>query len=221
VYAVRMSTSKPRLRRDVVVQAAVAHADTHGTEGLTMRSLAASLGVAPMALYRHVANREDLLDGMVDVVFSEVDLPSPDLGWKPAMRRRALSARAVLVRHRWAIPLLESRTNPGPANLRHHDAVLAVLLDAGFDAATATHAFNLLDSYIYGFVLQETTLPFSNAEELAEVGEAMLEQMPAAEYPNLVQVAGELLASGFDYGAEFEYGLDLILDGLDRAHAAA
>ena len=223
MYAVRMSTAAPRARlnRDVVVHAAVAHADAHGTEGLTMRRLAAALGVAPMALYRHVANRDDLLNGMVDVVFGEIDLPSREGGWKSAMRRRAVSARAVLVRHRWAIPLLESRTNPGPANLRHHDAVLDVLLGAGFDSATATHAFNLLDSYIFGFVLQETNLPFSGPEELAEVGGAMLEHMPADEYPHLVKVATELMASGFDYAEEFEYGLDLLLDAVARVHASS
>jgi AcrR family transcriptional regulator len=214
----RPAAPRTRLNRERVVLAAVTHADAEGTEALTMRSLASVLGVAPMALYRHVASREDLLDGMVDIVFGEIDLPAPDDGWRTAMRRRCLSARAVLARHRWAIPLLESRSNPGPANLRHHDAVLAVLLGAGFTSATATHAFNLLDSYVYGFVLQETTLPFSSSDELAEVGTAMLEQMPVDEYPHLARVAGELLAAGFDYAAEFEHGLDLILDGIAQAH---
>lgn len=203
------------------MQSAVAHADRHGTDGLTMRSLAGVLGVAPMALYRHVSNKDDLTDGMVDVVFAEIDMPSDAADWKQAMRRRAVSARDVLARHRWAIPLLESRTNPGPASLRHHDAVLAVLRGAGFSAITATHAFNLLDSYIYGFVLQETNLPFSGPEELAEVGAAMLEHMPADDYPHLVAVATELIASGFDYAAEFEYGLDLVLDAIERSHATA
>ena len=205
---------KRPLTRARVITAAVAHADANGTDGLTMRSLAGGLGVAPMALYRHVANRDDLLDGMVDVVFGEIELPDPAQAWAVAMRSRAVSARAVLARHRWAIPLLESRSNPGPANLRHHDAVLAVLLGQGFTSATATRAFNLLDSYIYGFVLQETTLPFSDADELAAVGEAMIEQMPVDEYPHLARVAGELLAARFDYGAEFEPGLDLIIDGI-------
>jgi AcrR family transcriptional regulator len=209
------------LNRDRVVVEAVAHADSNGTDGLTMRSLAGVLGVAPMALYRHVANKDDLIDGMVDVVFAEIDLPAATAGWKVAMGRRALSAREVLARHRWAIPLLESRTHPGPASLRHHDAVLAVLRGAGFSSVTATHAFNLLDSYIYGFVLQETNLPFSGPDELAEVGAAMLEHMPADQYPHLVEVATELIAAGFDYAAEFEYGLDLLLDAIERAHSTA
>ena len=210
--------AKTRLNRERVVRAAVAQADADGTETVTMRSLATALDVAPMALYRHVANKEDLIDGMVDVVFSEIELPSAEIAWKDAMRRRAVSAREVLGRHRWAIPLLESRTNPGPANLRHHDAVVGVLLAAGFTSVSATHAFNLLDSFIYGFVLQETTLPFSTPDELAEVGAAMIERMPVDEYPHLVQVATELLSSGFDYAAEFDYGLDLLLDAIERAH---
>ncbi|MBD0324734.1 MAG: TetR/AcrR family transcriptional regulator, partial [Aldersonia sp.] len=181
--------SKTPLNRARVVLAAVAHADAHGTDGLTMRSLAGVLGVAPMALYRHVAHKEDLIDGMVDVVFAEMELPSPAGGWKASMRRRAVSARQVLARHRWSIPLLESRTTPGPANMRHHDAVLAVLLDAGFTGATATRAFNVVDSYIYGFVLQETNLPFGDPDELSAVGALMLEHISAEQYPHLVAVA--------------------------------
>lgn len=183
-----------------------------------MRRLAAALGVAPMAPYRHVTSKDDLLDGMVDVVFAEIDLVAGAAGWKAAMRARAVSVRDVLTRHRWAIPLMESRTTPGPANLAHREAVLTVLLGGGFSAAGATHALNLLDSYIYGFALQEANLPFSDAEELAEVGQAILEHIPADAYPNLVAVAGELMAAGFDYGAEFTYGLDVVLDGIERSH---
>ena len=129
------------------------------------------------------------------------------------LRARSISTRAALRRHPWAITLMESRMAPGPSNLRSHDEMLAVLLDAGFSAAMATHASNLVDSYVLGFALQETSFPFSNAEELAAVGEELLAQVPGDEYPSFVRVGAELLASGFDYADEFEFGLDLILDG--------
>jgi hypothetical protein len=153
-------------------------------------------------------------------VFAEIDVPVT-VDWKTSMRQRSMSARAALRRHGWAVGLMESRMQPGPENLRHHDAVLAVLLRAGFSAAEATHAYNLLDSYIFGFVLQEKGLPFSSAEELAEMGPALIEQIPADVYPNMRAVSAELLANRFDYGAEFEFGLDLILDALERRHLSA
>jgi hypothetical protein len=133
------------------------------------------------------------------------------------MRRRAISAREVLARHPWAIGLLESASRPGPANLRHHDAVLGLLRSAGFSSLMATHAYNLLDSFIYGFALQEQTLPVATPETLASFGEAFIRQLPGDEYPHLAAVGAELMASGFNYGDEFDFGLDLILDGLARA----
>jgi AcrR family transcriptional regulator len=206
-----------RLTRELVVRTALSHADAGGLEALSMRQLAEELEVAPMALYRHVANKGDLIDAMVDVVFSEIGLPSGGTDWKAAMRQRAISLRDVLLRHRWAIGLMESRRRPGPANLRHHDAVLGKLRAAGFDIVLAAHAYSLLDSYIYGFALTKMSLPFDTSEAIGEVAQDMLEPFPVNEYPNLVEILTELVMKpGYDYGDEFEYGLDVILDGLER-----
>ncbi len=155
---------------------------------------------------------------MVDVVFSEIGLPSCDAGWKQAMRQRAMSARTVLARHRWAIGLMESRTSPGPATLRHHDAVLGCLRGAGFSLELTAHAYSLLDSYIYGFALQEASLPFGTADEAAHVAQEIAGRMPAEQYPHLAEIAiWHVLQPGYLYADEFEIGLDLILDGLERA----
>ena len=209
-----------RLSRERVLRAAIAHADTGGLEALTMRQLAVMLEVAPMALYRHVANKDDLIDAMVDVVFSEIGVPAGGGDWKSAMRRRAIGVRDALVRHRWAIGLMESRRRPGPANLRHHDAVIGRLRAAGFSVEMAAHAYSVLDSYIYGFALTKMNLPFDTSEEVAEVAETMLQPFPVNEYPNLVEFMSEhVMKPGYDYGDEFEYGLDLILDGLEAARS--
>jgi AcrR family transcriptional regulator len=213
-----MAAERKRLSRDRVLRAAVAFADEQGIETLTMRKLGQVLGVEAMSLYNHVANKDELLDGMVDIVFGEVGLPAGDVDWKTAMRRRAVSARHVLSRHRWAIGLMESRTSPGPATLRHHDSVIGCLRAAGFSVQMAAHAFSLLDSYIYGFALQEASLPFDTAQQTAELAEMILSRMQPDQYPHLTELAVEhVLQPGYDYGNEFEFGLDLILDGLERA----
>jgi AcrR family transcriptional regulator len=220
--AVPKGQSRRRLSRERVLRAAITHADAGGLEALTMRTLAEELGVAPMALYRHIANKDDLVDAMVDVVFSEIDLPASTAGWKTAMRQRAISAREVLSRHRWAIGLMESRTRPGPANLRHHDAVIGTLRAAGFTIPMAAHAYSLVDSYIYGFALTQMNLPFDTSGEVAEVAQNMLQPFPLSEYPNLVEFITEhAMKPGYDYGDEFVYGLDVILDGLERARKRA
>ena len=207
---------RPRLSRERVLETAMIRADQGGLEALTMRTLADELGVAPMALYRHVANKDDLIDAMIDVVFGEIGLPSGGADWKTAMRQRAISLRDVLARHRWAIGLMESRRNPGPANLRHHDAVIGKLRAAGFSVVMAAHAYSLLDAYIYGFALTKLNLPFESSADVGEVAQAMLEPFPVNEYPNLVEFLNEhVLKPGYDYGDEFEYGLELILDGLE------
>jgi AcrR family transcriptional regulator len=206
------------LNRQRVLGAAVALADRGGVRSLSMRKLAHELGVEAMSLYHHVANKDDILDGIVDVVFSEIELPSGDADWKAAMRQRAISAREALLRHPWATGLMESRSTPGPATLRHHDAVLGILRTAGFSVELAAHAFSVLDSYIYGFALQEANLPFGTPEETAEVAQAIMAEFPADEYPHLTEMTVEhVLQPGYDYGNEFLFGLDLILDGLDRA----
>jgi AcrR family transcriptional regulator len=215
-------SAEPRLplTRERVLAAAVALADRGGIGSLSMRKLAQELGVEAMSLYHHVANKDDILDGLVDVVFGEIDLPSGDEGWKAAMRRRALSAREALRRHPWATGLMDSRPTPGAANLRHHDAVLGVLRGAGFSLELAAHAYSLLDSYIYGFALQEASLPFHTSEEAAQVAQAIMAEFPASEYPHLTEIAVDhVLQPGYDYGNEYLFGLDLILDGLEQALA--
>lgn len=212
--------AKPRaaLTRERVLRAALRQADEGGLERLTIRNLADVLGAAPMALYRHVANKDDLVDGLVDLVFGEVDLPPSGTNWKTAMRQRAQSLRDVLSRHRWAIGLMESRRNPGPANLRHHDSVIGNLRHAGFSMAMAAHAYSVLDAYIYGFALTKMNLPFETSDDIAEVAHDMLEPFPVNEYPNLVAFLTEhVMKPGYDYGDEFVYGLDLILDGLEKS----
>jgi AcrR family transcriptional regulator len=207
---------RPPLTRDRVLQAAVALADKNGLASLSMRKLAALLGVEAMSLYNHVGSKDDLLDGMIDLVFAEIGLPPADTGWKAAMRQRATSARAVLRRHPWATPLMESRTHPGTATLRHHDAVLATLRRSGFSIPMAAHAYSLLDSYIYGFALEEAALPFG-PQTVAGAVEAFLTQFPAEEYPHLTELAAKhVLQPGYDYGDEFDFGLELILEGLER-----
>ena len=220
-------TSKRAIRREPltrerVLQAAIRLADQGGIESLSMRKLGQELGVEAMALYYHFANKDKVLDGIVDIVFSEIDLPDSGGDWKTAMRRRAISLRDALARHRWAIGMMESRANPGPASLRHHDAMIGSLRAGGFDMAMAAHGYALLDSYVYGFALTKMNLPFDATDEVAEMAQGMLEPFPMDEYPNLVAFITEhAMKPGYDYGDEFEYGLDLILDGLERARAAA
>jgi AcrR family transcriptional regulator len=210
------------LTRQRVLLAAIAQADAVGLEALSMRQLAGILGVAPMALYHHVASKDDLIDSMIDVVFGEIGLPSGGADWKTAMRERGISLRDVLARHRWAIGLMESRRRPGPANLRHHDAVIGRLRAAGFDVSMVAHAYSLLDGYIYGFAMTNLSMPFDSTAEMAAMAEDMFEPFPANEYPNLAEfVAEHVMQPGYDHGGEFTYGLDLILDGLEKALADA
>ena len=204
------------LSRDKVVAVAVALADKGGLESVSMRALARKSRVVPMALYKHVANKEDLLDAMVDVVFGEVDFPT-GADWRTAMRQRAVSMRDALLRHRWAIGLMESRTRPGPANLRHHNLVMLILREADFPFWTAIRAYNAMDSYIYGSLLQQQNLPFETPEEAVEMAaEIIAPPSLAEEYPYLAEVVVELAKRGFDFGEEFESGLNLVLDGIER-----
>jgi AcrR family transcriptional regulator len=214
------TTAQPRvpLSRQRALEVAIALADAGGIGSLTMRKLAQELGVEAMSLYHHVANKDDILDGMVDIVFSEIELPPTSTDWKTAMRRRAQSARTALSRHPWAISLMESRRAPGPANLRHHDAVLGCLRHAGFSIELTAHAYSVLDSYIYGFARTEISLPFDTAEETQELADELMQQFLAGQYPHLVELTTKhVLKPGYDYGNEFEFGLDLILDGLERS----
>ena len=215
----RRSRHRVPLSRERVLLAALKLADQGGIEALSMRKLGQELDVEAMAVYYHFANKDEVLDGIVDLVFAEVDLPPAGLDWRTAMRGRAISLRDALARHRWAIGFMESRKNPGPATLGHHDAVIGSLRAAGFSVEMAAHAYSILDSYIYGFALTKMNLPFDTTD-VGEVAQAMLEPFPLNEYPHLLEMLNEyILKPGYDYGNEFEYGLDVTLDGLERALA--
>jgi AcrR family transcriptional regulator len=206
------------LSRERVLETAVTLADRHGIDWLSMRKLADELGVAAMSLYYYVPNKVELIDGMIDIVFGEIEPPSLELDWKTAMRRRAVSTREALSRHRWAVGHMEGRTTHGPANLRLHDAVLGCLRAAGFSIEMTVHAYSVQDAYIYGFALQETDMASETPDDFAAEAQRQMREYEAvlAEYPHLVEVVGGHVAkSGYDYAAEFLFGLDLILDGLD------
>lgn len=208
------------LTREKVIQAAVKLADAGGFNSLSMRKVAAELGVEAMSLYNHVASKSDLIDGLVEEVFAEVEIAEPgSTDWKIAMRDRANSLRAALRRHPWAVGLMEGRMNPGPHTLRNHDAMMGCLREAGFDFRDAVHAYSIMDAYIYGFALQERGLPFDAPEETADVMKAQQQNAPDMEdYPYLVEVAAELEKAGYDFDVEFGFGLELILDGVVRLH---
>jgi AcrR family transcriptional regulator len=215
----KTATRKP-LSRERVLQAAVALADEAGLEAFSMRALAQELGVVPMALYKHVANKDELLDGMVDSVFAEIELPPADVDWRSAMRRRAVSTREALGRHGWAIGMMESR-RPGPANLRNHNAVMGCLRGAGFPFEMAIHAYSVQDAYIYGFALQERDTGFETPESAGEAAQRRAATIGALEdYPHLAEIVTKLPESGYDNAVEFAWGLDLILDGLERLRHA-
>ncbi|MBW0117869.1 TetR/AcrR family transcriptional regulator [Pseudonocardia abyssalis] len=205
--------SRPALSPERVVDAAVRVADRGGLALVSMRNVGRELGVEAMSLYHHVAGKEALLDALADRVYGEIELPAPDRPWRPAMADRAASARAVLSRHPWALGLVESRSNPLPALLHHHDSVLGCLRRNGFGVALAAHAFSVLDAYVYGFVLTEVNLPFEPGEGTEEFVAAL--ELPADTYPHLTElVAEKMRGRDYAYADEFGYGLELILDGL-------
>ncbi|MFD6100492.1 TetR/AcrR family transcriptional regulator [Nocardiopsis flavescens] len=206
---------RPRLDRDRVVAAATALADEQGAAGVTMRAVAKRLGVEAMSLYNHVANREALLDGMVDAVFREIDLPAPAADWRPAVRDHARSVRAALRRHPWAVGLLDSRGDPGPATLRRHDTLLGVLRSRGFSVPLAVRALSVVDGYVYGFVLQELSLPFPDDAGMREVAGDILDSGPLGAYPHLAEVvAAQSSGHRYDPDEGFAFGLSLILGAL-------
>lgn len=208
---------RSRLSRERVLHGAMAVADAGGIGSLTIRSLARSLDVKPMSVYHYVANKEEILDGIVDLVFSEIELPAVDGDWRAEMMRRAESVRRTLRAHPWAIGLMESRTSPGPATLEHHDAVIATLRAAGFSQALTAHAYALIDSYVYGFALQEVGLPFEGAGTAADVAEPMMTNLGDGDYPHLVEMSTDYyLSPDYDFGDEFIWGLELILDALSE-----
>jgi len=208
--------TRPRLTRERVLDAAVAMADAQGLDRLTMRSLAGELGVEAMSLYHHVPGKDALLDGMVDLVYREIELPDTAAPWRESLCRRSVSVRATLGRHPWALPLMESRRTPGPATLAYHDANIACLRGAGFTPRQVAHAYAVLDAFVYGFVLQETTLPFDNGEQAAEMVVAEPIGALMAAYPNMAWFAEHVVAEpGYSFEREFAPGLELVLDGLE------
>ncbi|HEX5782079.1 MAG TPA: TetR/AcrR family transcriptional regulator [Solirubrobacteraceae bacterium] len=207
------------LSKDLVVQTAIALADRHGLDWLSMRKLADELGAGAMSLYYYVPNREELVDEMIDVVFGEIEPPPLGIDWRTAMRRRAVSTREALNRHRWAVGLMEGRAKVGPNSIQLREAILGCLRQAGFSVAMTVQAYSVQDAYIYGFALQEKGLPFESAEESTEVAEATTQQVAelAENFPYLAEVvAGHVATVGYDFGQSFEFGLDLILDALDE-----
>jgi AcrR family transcriptional regulator len=215
-------STKPSKRREPVTRervlaAALALADEGGIEAVTMRRIGDALAVEAMALYRHVANKDDIVAGIVDLVFAEIYAPPAEADWKTAMRDRAVSMREALARHPWAVSLMESRAQPGPAYLGHHDAVLGNLRTAGFSVADAAHAYSLLDSYIYGFAMTHMNLPNHPQSPLEHetAGRQMLQPFAPNAYPYLVEWLTEhAMRPGYDYVLEFDYGIEFILDGL-------
>ena len=209
------------LARERVLNTAVDIADRFGLESVTMRKIGMELGVEAMSLYNHVANKEDILNGMVEVVMSEIELPSDGVGWKPAMRRRAISVYRMLAAHPWVGTLIDSLVSDGPVKLGHHEWVLRNLRESGFSLVMAAHAFAVMDAYIYGFSTQERNMPLDNEEDLAEATALLLQMLPREQYPYLTEmIVDHALRPGYDHSAEFEYGLDLILDALERDRAS-
>ncbi|EFQ82937.1 transcriptional regulator, TetR family [Aeromicrobium marinum DSM 15272] len=212
----RSSQRRSTLSRDAIVDAAVRVADRGGLVDVSMRNVGAELGATAMALYHHVANKDEVLDALANWVFTRIELPSGTGPWRPAMAARAASARAELSAHPWALGLIESRRAPGPDMLRHHDAVLGCLRAGGFGVGLAAHAFSAIDAYVYGFVLTEVNLPFEAGEQAEEFIGTIRDLIPADRYPHLVEmVTDQVVGGGYDYGDEFGFGLDLVLDGLE------
>jgi AcrR family transcriptional regulator len=216
--AVRKADSRRQsLSQERIIESAVSLADKIGVDALTIRKLAIALKVKPMTIYHYVPNKETIIDGMVDMVFSEIDLPMIDIDWKSAMRQRSASARAVLARHPWAVPLMDSRRTPGNATLRQFDAVIGCLRKGGLSVEMTAHAYAAIDAYIYGFAIQEASLPATSGDEMTELAESIIETTAMDEYPHLMELTTQhVLQPGYDFGNEFDFGLNLILDGLEN-----
>ena len=212
--------TKTKLTKERVLVGALALADQIGMDKFTIRKLATELDTKPMTIYHHVPNKDAIIDGMVDLVFAEIDLPSHSGPWQDAIASRARSARAALGRHPWATPFMESRTSPGPATLTHHDAVIGCFRTAGFSIEMTAHAYALVDAFIYGFAMQEANLPATGGEEMTELAEEMSQLFSPEDYPHLIEFTVEHVVNPeYDFTDEFEFGLKLILDGLATSAA--
>lgn len=215
------TTTGRRLDRDRIVDAAIALADRVGTAPLTIRALATELGSSPMAIYHHVVDKDEILDAMVDRVFEEMGLPVIGAPWRGELERRARSARDAFRRHPWAIVLMDSRTSPGLATLRHNDAIVGCLRAAGMSIRLTAHAVAVLDTVAYGFAVQEAALPFSGPEDAAPIAAALVERIPTDQFPHIAEVAEHVvLQPDYDFGDEFDYTLSLVLDALEARFTA-
>ncbi|WP_072622748.1 TetR/AcrR family transcriptional regulator [Spirulina major] len=208
------------LSRDRILHTALHLVDNGGIAALSMRKLAEALGVKAMSLYNHVANKDDILDGIIDRVIGEIDLPPRDTDWQTAMRHRACSAHRVLMRHPWAASEIMARVNVGPAMLRYIDATLGCLRAAGFSFELADQAWNAIDSHIYGFTLQALNFPFE-AADYATAAEQYLAMIPPEQYPHMNALTHQVIAGQYDGIHSFEFGLDLILQGLETLRQTA
>lgn len=214
-------TRRQTLTRDRILAGSIELADDIGIEAFTIRRLATALDTKPMTIYHYVASKDEIVDGMVDLVFAQIELPAADLDWREAMRHRCRSAREVLARHPWAPPLMESRQDPGPATLRHHDAMLGCFRRGGLSLALTAHAYAIIDSYVYGFALEEANLPGAGGDEMVEMAATMIDHWQA-EYPHLAEFTRDhVLRPEYRFADSFDFGLDLILDGLARAASSA
>jgi AcrR family transcriptional regulator len=213
------------LSRERVLQAALRLADRDGVASLSMRGLAQTLGVEAMSLYKHVANKDEVLDGLIDLVVAEIDVPPPGTAWRHAMRQRAMSARRVFLRHPWAALLMESRLSQSAARLRYADAVLGLLRGDGFPVPLAYRTFVIIDSYLYGYVMQEVHWPIE-AAEMSQVEQELTAQLSTADYPHLMEAMTHVMATRAEhrvagvYDVDFAAGLELILDAIERLRAS-
>ncbi|WP_306357918.1 MULTISPECIES: TetR/AcrR family transcriptional regulator C-terminal domain-containing protein [unclassified Nocardia] len=208
---------RPPLNRARVLDAGIALADTEGVDALTMRRLGGTLGVEAMALYNHVDNKEDLFDGMLDRVAEEITLPDAGLPWRDYARARAVSAHTALMRHRWAAAMWTARISLGPARMRYMDGALRSLREAGFPAGLLDLTYHAIENHIVGHALQAQGFPLE-AAEMTAMGEGFLRTFPTDRYPDLAAHIRHHL--DHPTGDDFEFGLDLILDGLERMRAA-
>jgi AcrR family transcriptional regulator len=215
--AIRTPLSKER-----VLRAAVDLADAEGLEALSMRRLAKELGVEAMSLYNHVANKDEILNGIIEIVTGEIEVPANGADWKASIRQSASSAHDAFLRHRWAVPLMMRTTNVIPTRMRWMEALLRTLREAGFSPNLTHHAYHALDSHITGFTLWQVSFPFDTREELLDLAEDFLRKIPADEYPYFLEHAHQhLVEPDPNEPNEFDFGLDLILDGLERLRDAA
>ncbi|MBM9546969.1 TetR/AcrR family transcriptional regulator C-terminal domain-containing protein [Leptospira sp. 201903074] len=216
----KKSKKRQNLSKDLVLEAAIQLADKFGLEELSMRNLASSLGVEAMSLYNHVKNKDEVLDGMVDLVVSKISLPKIGGDWKKEMKKRAKSAREVLILHPWVTLLLVSRMNVGQAMLTYFDVSLGCLHSAGFSLQAADHIINAIDCHIYGFILQELNFPIEPSE-YAKKAEGFMPQLESSPYTHLTDLSKEVISGRYNGLHDFEFGLNLILDNLDKFRNSA